>query len=90
MIEAFPIDKLFTYSVGDMRPFSKPVMEMLAMAVPEIKVLITGKWKDYDEASVVEPASKKELPGRWDETTETLNLLWPIARHRLLLYILFY
>lgn len=34
-------------------------MEMLAMAVPEIKVLITGKWQDYDEAPVISPGSKK-------------------------------
>ena len=83
MIEAFPEDKLFTYSVGGMRPFSELVMEMLAMAVPGIKGLITGKWQNYDEASVVAPASKKELLERWDETTEALNALWPqIPPHR--------
>ena len=85
MIEAFPEDKLFTYSVGGMRPFSELIMEMLAMAVPGIKGLITGKWQNYDEASAVAPASKQELLERWDETTETLNALWPqIPPHRFL------
>lgn len=83
MIEAFPDDKLFTYSVGGMRPFSELVKEMLAMAVPGIKGLVTGKWQNYDEASGAPPASKKELLERWDETTEALNALWPqIPPHR--------
>ena len=85
MIEAFPEDKLFTYSVGGMRPFSELVLEMLGMAVPGIKGIITGKWQTYDEAfaETAAPASKKELLERWDETTEALNALWPqIPPHR--------
>ena len=31
-IEAFPEDKLFTYSVGGMRPFAELVSEFLGMA----------------------------------------------------------
>ena len=34
MIDAFPDDKLFSFSVGSMRPFGELVMEMLAMASP--------------------------------------------------------
>ncbi|HXE14102.1 MAG TPA: hypothetical protein VN633_18390, partial [Bryobacteraceae bacterium] len=34
VIEAFPEDKLFTFSVGSMRPFSEMVMEFLKMAEP--------------------------------------------------------
>ena len=85
MIEAFPEDKLFTYSVGGMRPFSELVLEMLGMAVPGIKGIITGKWQTYDEAfaETAAPASKTELLERWDETTEALNTLWPqIPPHR--------
>ena len=85
MIEAFPEDKLFTYSVGGMRPFSELVLEMLGMAVPGIKGLITGKWQTYDEAfaAAAAPGSKTELLERWDETTEALNALWPqIPPHR--------
>ena len=31
MIEAFPEDKLFTYSIGGMRPFAELVYEFLGM-----------------------------------------------------------
>ena len=34
MIEAFPDDKLFTYSIGGMRPFADLVYEFLGMAAP--------------------------------------------------------
>ena len=36
MIEAFPEDKLFNYSVGGMRPFAELVYEFLGMAVPAL------------------------------------------------------
>ena len=45
MIEAFPEDKLFTYSIGGMRPFSELVMEFMGMAEPGIDGIATGKWK---------------------------------------------
>ena len=32
VIEAFPEDKLFSFSLGGMRPFSEMVMEFLTMA----------------------------------------------------------
>ena len=36
VIEAFPEDKLFTFSVGGMRPFGALAMEMITMAVPMV------------------------------------------------------
>src|SRR5687768_9957452 len=64
MIEAFPEDKLFSYSVGGMRPFSALVMEMLAMAVPGLKGLLTGKWENWSENNA--PSTKEELLTLWD------------------------
>ncbi len=45
VIEAFPEDKLFTYTIGDICPFAALVMEMVAMAIPSIKGVISGEWK---------------------------------------------
>ncbi len=45
-IEAFPEDKLYNYSIGGMRPFATLVMEMLGMAVPGVKGVITGEWEN--------------------------------------------
>ena len=37
VIEAFPEDKLFNYSIGGMRTFSELASELLVMAAPSIK-----------------------------------------------------
>jgi hypothetical protein len=36
-IEAFPQDRLFTYSIGGTRPFSELVMEMPGVTVPGLR-----------------------------------------------------
>jgi uncharacterized damage-inducible protein DinB len=89
LIEAFPEDKLFSYSVGGMRPFSAMVLEFLDMAVPGLNGVISGKWQKADDISHRSgknmPATKKELLQRWDEATEQINKLWPqIPAHRFL------
>ena len=50
VIDAFPDDKLFTCSVGGMRPFSALAMEFIGMAVPTLNGVITGKWAGYAAA----------------------------------------
>ncbi|MGH7593816.1 MAG: DinB family protein, partial [Gemmatimonadales bacterium] len=47
VIVAFPDDKLFSYSLGGMRPFSALAMEFLGMAVPTLQGVVTGEWKSY-------------------------------------------
>jgi uncharacterized damage-inducible protein DinB len=81
VIEAFPEDKLFTYSVGGMRPFATLVMEMIAMAAPGVRGVATGEWKAYEASS--SPATKEELLNLWDAVTEELNTFWSqIPPHR--------
>ena len=80
MIEAFPEDKLFSYSIGGMRPFSDLVLEFLGMTVPGLQGVVSGKWQGADNLShrqdKAKPATKKELLRQWDETTEEMNKLW--------------
>ena len=79
VIEAFPEDKLFDFSVGGMRPFAVMATEFLRMAVPIVQGVATGKWA----SSTVEPKTKAEILALWDETTEQLNTTWPtIPEHR--------
>lgn len=84
VIEAFPEDKLYQYSVGGMRPFSELAMEMVGMTIPGVKGVITGEWEDGATTfSRTAPPTKKELLDLWDETTEQLNALWPqIPSHK--------
>ena len=73
-IAAFPDDKLFTYSVGGMRPFSTLAMEFLGMGVPTLHGVITGEWKSFDAPKAT---TKGDILRLWDEATAQINTLWP-------------
>lgn len=73
VIDAFPEDKLFTFSVGSMRPFGALALEMVSMTVPMLHGTVTGDWS---QAVSREPRPKKELLRLWDESTEQLDTLW--------------
>jgi uncharacterized damage-inducible protein DinB len=74
LIDAFPEDKLFSFSVGGMRPFSELVMEFLGMSVPTLKGVIA---KDWSGKAPAPPKTKAELLALWDADTEQINRLWP-------------
>ncbi len=82
VIEAFPDDKLFSFSIGSMRPFSEMVKEFLKMTEPIAHGVATGQWAafggDLDAVN-----TKVELLRHWDQATEKLNAIWPtIPAHR--------
>ncbi len=81
VIEAFPEKELFHFSVGDMRPFSELAMEMLGMATPGLRGIVTGKWENMEElnqqAKKTAPKTKEDMLRLWDETTDEINRLWP-------------
>ncbi len=74
VIEAFPEEMLFTFSVGGMRPFGELAMEMITMAAPMVRGLATGEW---DAPSSRESRPKADLLRSWDEGTDEINALWP-------------
>ncbi len=81
VIEAFPENKLFTFSVGGMRPFSELAWEFIGMAVPIVDGVATGKWVEYGKGN--KPTTKEELLALWDEQTALLNEKFPqIPPHR--------
>src|SRR6186713_1456388 len=71
VIEAFPEDKLFSYSIGGMRPFSELVLEMMDMADPGINGIVSGQWIPVDQMEHIKgnqgPSTKAALLQRWDE-----------------------
>jgi len=73
VIEAFPEDKLFSFSVDGMRPFGALALEMLTMAVPMVQGAVSGDW---NTSSSRDSRPKAELLRQWDESTEQLNALW--------------
>jgi len=83
VIEAFPEDKLFSFSIGSMRPFSEMVKEFLRMTEPIAHGVATGDWKASGPGDLDSVRSKAELLRLWDQTTDTLNEIWPtIPPHR--------
>jgi uncharacterized damage-inducible protein DinB len=74
VIDAFPEDKLFSFSIGGMRPFSALAMEFIGMAVPTLNGVITGKWAQFAEAKAT---TRAELLRQWDAATAEINTLWP-------------
>jgi uncharacterized damage-inducible protein DinB len=81
VIEAFPEDKLFSFSIGGMRPFSVMAMEFVKMAAPIARGVATGKWAGLGD--VPAPNTKAALLTLWDEATEEINQVWPtIPAHR--------
>jgi uncharacterized damage-inducible protein DinB len=74
VIDAFPEDKLFSYSIGGMRTFSALAMEFIGMAVPTLNGVISGKWEQFAAAKAT---TKAELLQMWDDATAEINALWP-------------
>ena len=74
VIDAFPDDQLFQFSIGGMRPFGALAMEMLTMAVPMIRGVVSGDW---NTSSSRDARPKQEVLRLWDESTAQLDTLWP-------------
>lgn len=73
VIEAFPEDQLFTFSVGGMRSFGTLANEMLGMAVPMVRGAVTGEWTAFADDQAT---TKAEVLRRWDDSTTQLAALW--------------
>ncbi len=78
MIEAFPGDTLFTYSLGGMRPFAAMAFEMVSMASAGVQGIASGDWtKQLRHHGAPAPDSRDALLSDWDETTALIDRLWP-------------
>ena len=73
MIDAFPENDLYNYSLGGMRTFAQLAMEIIGMAAPTLQGIVTGEWPNqkYDT-----PSTKAEILELWDFTTNEINTLW--------------
>jgi uncharacterized damage-inducible protein DinB len=75
VIEAFPEAAFASHSIGGMRPFVDYVNEFLAMTVPMVEGVATGKWAEFKLTQVT---TKDEALAAWDAATAELNRLWPL------------
>jgi uncharacterized damage-inducible protein DinB len=73
LIEAYPEDQLFTYSIGGMRTFGELALELVSMGAPMVRGVVTGDWNtSWDRAE----KPKDEILRAWDEATDEINTLW--------------
>jgi uncharacterized damage-inducible protein DinB len=78
VIDAFPEEQLFTFSVGSMRPFGAMALEMLSIGVPMLRGIVEGTWDTSFSRDAVPKANVLRL---WDESTDQMNALWPRIPH---------
>lgn len=80
LIEVFPEEAFFNFSIGGMRPFSQLIWELLAIAAPGITGIVSGDWGTLGDSShdfaASAPKSKEGFLKLWDESTVTLNAQW--------------
>lgn len=74
VIEAFPEDQLFAFSVASMRPFGMLALEMLGMSGPMVRGVVTGEWQQSQSR---DSRSRQEILQQWDATTKEIDSLWP-------------
>ena len=81
VIEAFPDEALFQFSVGGMRPFSTLAIEMIGMADGGIDGLATKAWPAVQDLlqhnGPSAPRTRRELLEQWDRVTAKIDRLWP-------------
>ncbi|ADV84319.1 DinB family protein [Terriglobus saanensis] len=74
IIETFPEDKLFQFSLGGMRTFGEMAQELIGMTMPVVDGVATGKWEAFQSGK---PATKSELLRLWDAQTAKLDEEFP-------------
>lgn len=75
VIEAFPEKEFFSYKIGGMRTFAEMTMELLGIAVPGLKEIVTRETTELQE-HFEHGNSKAKILERWDQDTEEINKLW--------------
>lgn len=75
VIEIFPEEEFFNHSIGGMRTFAEMTMELLAIAAPGLREIISGE-KSKLEENINHGNSKAKILQMWDKDTDEINRLW--------------
>lgn len=74
VIEAFPENELFEFSIGGMRTFADLVKELLSIAVPGLEGIVNSSTEAYNHNLPLN--TKAELLAAWDDATPKINELF--------------
>lgn len=80
VIEAFPEPEFFNFSIGGMRPFAQMVMELLGIAVPSLREIVSGNSSPLNE-HFEHGNQKSTLLEMWDDATREIDRLYPQIPH---------
>ena len=75
VIEAFPEEAFFHHAIGGMRPFADMITELLSIATPGLREIVTGQSVPFSE-HIEHGNDKAKILRIWDEATEEINTLW--------------
>lgn len=73
VIEAFPEEHLFTYSIAGMRSFGAMMGEVVTMVAPTLRGVLDDVWETHRADF---PTDREALLRAWDETTEEIDAAW--------------
>lgn len=75
LIEVFPEEQFFNFSIGGMRTFAAMIMELIAIGGPGIREIVTRETDKLNED--IDPQHNKEsILKLWDQQTEEINSYW--------------
>ena len=81
VIEAFPEEQLFSYSIGGMRTFFALAMEIMDLSAKIVNGVLSTSWEFTEALAPLfeEPAIKSKVGvlKAWDAVTLEINRLWP-------------
>ena len=77
VIEAFPDNEFFTFSIGGMRPFSALISELLAIAVPGLRQIAENSTETLNE-HLETATSKENVLKLWDAATADIDRHWKL------------
>ena len=75
VIEAFPEQEFFNFSIGGMRPFAAMVMALLGIAVPGLQEIVSGNTTKLNE-QFDHKNQKAVLLEMWDAATVEIDALF--------------
>lgn len=76
MIEAFPEKEFFTFSIGGMRTCAELMQELVSIAGPGIREIVTRVTESQDHHPDFQN-SKSRVLELWDEGTQMIDHYWP-------------
>ncbi|MGN7824904.1 damage-inducible protein DinB [Chitinophaga varians] len=76
LLEGFPEDRFFDYSIGGMRSVAALAMEQINVSGMGVTGAATRNWNTIAKKN--QPATKQEILDMWDENTRLINEYWPM------------